>query len=218
MRVLHVSHLYCPSVGGNQIQNQGLSETLAAWGEEVAVFTTNAVAPKELTQRDKARVPLPTCEVINGVTVRRFAPYHRVRKVLVKGGGLVVRAAHGVGARRLGHRLALLRSRGPFTPQMPGAIGRYRPDVMQAHGGFPATTYFCYLARKRYGFPLVIRPTTHVAQGWHTHPFQLEMYRVADRQRNRPGALRRVGWGRVSTTAQHRRRESRCLRGSQDGG
>jgi glycosyltransferase involved in cell wall biosynthesis len=29
--------------------------------------------------------------------------------------------------------------------------------------------------------PLVIRPTTHVAQGWHKHPFQLEMYRVADR-------------------------------------
>ena len=181
MRVLHVSHLYCPSVGGNQIQNQGLSEMLATQGETVTVFTTNAVLPKHLTQRDRAYVPLPACEVINGVTVRRFAPYYRVRKAFVKSSGVVARTAHSVGAHRFGHRIELLRSRGPFVPQMLGAIRRYRPDVIQAHGGYPATTYYCHVARKRFGFPLVIRPTTHVAQGWHRHPFQLELYRVADR-------------------------------------
>lgn len=181
MRILHVSHLYYPSVGGNQIQNQGLSETLAARGETVTVFTTNALLPKQLTQRDRAYVPLPTCEVINAVTVRRFAPYYRVRRAFVKSSGVVARTAHGVGAHRFGYRLEMLRSRGPLVPQMPGAIRRYRPDVIQAHGGYPATTYYCHVARKRFGFPLVIRPTTHVAQGWHRHPFQLELYRVADR-------------------------------------
>ena len=181
MRILHVSHLYYPSVGGNQIQNQGLSETLAGWGDEVAVFTTNALLPKQLTQHDRGYKPLPERETIHGVQVRRFAPYYRVRRVFVKSSGLICRGAHQVGARRFGARLDLLRSRGPLVPQMVRAIRGYGPEVIQAHGGYPATTYFSYLARKWYGFPLVIRPTTHVAQGWHKHPFQLEMYRVADR-------------------------------------
>jgi len=181
MRVLHVSHMYHPSVGGNQVQNQGLSETLAGWGEEVAVFTTNALLPKQLTQRDKTFSPLPTCETINKVMVRRFMPYYRLRRVFVRSSGVVSRGARQVGARCFGDRVDLLRSRGPLVPQMVRAIRQHRPDVIQAHGGYPATTYFSHVASRRYGIPLVIRPTTHVAQGWHRHPCQLEMYGMADR-------------------------------------
>ena len=180
MRILHVSHLYHPSIGGNQVQNQGLSETLAAWGEEVTVFTTNAVLPKQLTRRDHDFVPLPAMEVIGNVTVKRFTPYYRTRRALVRGGGIMLAMARWAKARRFQDSVDLLRSRGPFIPQILWAIRRLRPDVIQAHGGYPATTYFCWLARRHFHLPLVIRPTTHVSQGWHTHPLQREFYRAAD--------------------------------------
>ena len=180
MRILHVSHLYHPSIGGNQIQNQGLSETLAARGDEVTVFTTNALLPRQLTQFDRGFVSLPKTELIHDVTVRRFTPCYLTHKLLVKGGRIISPVVRWGKATRLRHAAALLRNRGPFVPQMLWAIRRFKPDLIQAHGGYPATTYFCYLARKYFGFPLVIRPTTHVAQGWHTHPMQLEFYRTAD--------------------------------------
>lgn len=180
MRILHVSHLYYPSIGGNQTQNQGLSETLAACGEEVTVFTANALLPKQLTQCDRDFVPLPETELIKDVTVKRFTPCYLVHKVLVRGGRMIAPIVRRVTTTRFRRSATLLRDRGPFVPQMLWAIRKYKPDVIQAHGGYPATTYFCYLARKYFGYPLIIRPTTHVAQGWHTHPLQLEFYHTAD--------------------------------------
>ncbi len=181
MKILHVSHLYYPSCGGNEIVNQGLSEALAARGEQVTVFTTNAVVPGQLAQRDPDFAGLPPTEVINGVTVRRFTPRHRERKIFARAARVVSAAARCVRARRWDQSIEILRSRVPFVPQMLGAIRRYRPDIILAHNGYPTTTYFCYLARKYFHYPLIIRPTTHVAQTWHRHPFQLEMYRAADR-------------------------------------
>ena len=180
MRLLHVSHLYYPSVGGNQAQNQGLSETLAAWGETVTVFTTNALAYGQLTRFDRNSTPLPKTETIHSVAVRRFTPWYFGHKMVARAARIVAPVLRWAGADRLGHSAMLLRSRGPFVPHMLRAIRQLKPDVMLAHGGYPATTYFCYLARRHFGYPLVIRPTTHVSQGWHTHPMQLEFYRTAD--------------------------------------
>ena len=180
MRILQVSHLYAPSIGGNQAQTQGLSDTLSVWGEDVTVFTTNALLPGQLTRFDPGFTPLPKCETIGGVTVRRFTPWYLGHKLFATSATITNPLLRGIKATRLRDSAMLLRSRGPFVPQMLWAVRQLKPDVIQVHGGYPATTYFCYLAKRYFGYPLVIRPTTHVSQGWHTHPMQLEFYRTAD--------------------------------------
>jgi glycosyltransferase involved in cell wall biosynthesis len=181
MRVLYVCHLYYPSFGGNRAQGQGFSETLTKLGEDVTVLTVNVMQPSQLYRRDPHYRPLPRREVVNGVAIRRFTPCHGLRGIFHRVAPLLSYAAQRCGATRFVHALDLAKSRYPFVPHMLWAIWRHHPDIILANNGFPFTTFLCYLARKWFGYPLAIRTTTHIAQGWHKHPFQREIYRVADR-------------------------------------
>ena len=71
MRIIHVSHQYAPAIGGSEQYITDLSENLVRRGHTVDVFTSQA--------RDYHawRNELPAGEVINGVTVRRFASLTR---------------------------------------------------------------------------------------------------------------------------------------------
>ncbi len=72
VKILHVSHLYYPSVGGNQYHNQLMSEKLAEMGEEVHVFTSLATDMQHFSSFDPSLQNLPEQETKNGVHVRRF--------------------------------------------------------------------------------------------------------------------------------------------------
>src|SRR6185295_9597698 len=72
MKILHVCPLYYPSLGGNQVHVQTISEKLAALGEEVHVFTAKVMERYQFEAPDPAAAPLKSYEVINGVHVHRF--------------------------------------------------------------------------------------------------------------------------------------------------
>ncbi len=126
MRILHVVHGYAPSQGGSQWLTQRLSEELAQrWGDEVTVFTTNALQMESFRRRDLPMLP-PGEETINGVRVRRFAVDNRA--------GWLRRVAAGVAYRlRLpgNDRLRTLEN-GPVVPGLRAAIAASEADVVFA--------------------------------------------------------------------------------------
>ncbi len=72
MKILHVSHQYFPSIGGNQYHNQLMSEKLAELNEEAHVFTSHTLHMEEFSSPNPTLRNLPLKEIINGVRVRRF--------------------------------------------------------------------------------------------------------------------------------------------------
>ena len=72
MRIVHLPNLYAPSVGGSPEPRQVLSEAFAAGGDDVTVFTSNAIDASGFYVDDPTlRVEIRR-EVRNGVSIRRF--------------------------------------------------------------------------------------------------------------------------------------------------
>ncbi|OGX39105.1 MAG: hypothetical protein A3C36_04310 [Omnitrophica WOR_2 bacterium RIFCSPHIGHO2_02_FULL_52_10] len=69
---------------------------------------------------------------------------------------------------------------GPFLPGMLGAIGWLRPDIMLSINTYLMHTYFCYLAKKLFGIPWVISPTSHLTQEWYISALNIRMLNAAD--------------------------------------
>jgi hypothetical protein len=75
MRVAHFIHRYPPAVGGSEAYFARLSEWLAARGDEVVVFTTDADELSAFWDRSARRLPAGV-EMRNGVEVRRCPLWH----------------------------------------------------------------------------------------------------------------------------------------------
>lgn len=178
MKILHVCQLYSPSIGGNQLHIQVLSEKLVQSGVQVHVFTANALTPAQFTHDDPSFTPLPPQENVNGVHVRRFAVNYRLRQFLfrtlynIRGG---YRAVHAVLGSSFEHWDV-----GPLTVQMLWAIRKLKPDLIVAVINYSFTTYVCYLAKKLFGFKLAIMPITHLSNPKTFNPFLRTMYAKAD--------------------------------------
>lgn len=178
MKILHVSPLYYPSIGGNQYHVQLMSEKLAWLGNEVHVFTSRAVHPRYFRTPDTNINDLPLEEVINGVHVRRFRINYRLldftwqRNIKVRGVYRLFRALTG--------NTFELWEHGPVVWGMLSAIRRLKPDVILAANNYSFTTYLCYLAKKFFKIPLVLMPIIHPADPWTNHPSLKIMYDAAD--------------------------------------
>jgi len=70
LKVLHISHLYHPSVGGVEEHVRQISERLAAMGDRVTVFTSTGQSARSFVGREGFYSPGK--EVISGVKVVRF--------------------------------------------------------------------------------------------------------------------------------------------------
>jgi glycosyltransferase involved in cell wall biosynthesis len=178
MKILHVSHLYHPSVGGNQYHNQLMSEKLAELGEEVHVFTSLALHMGHFTAPDASLKGLPKNEVINGVRVHRFEIDYQFmdvalqRKPKVRGVYRLFKAATG--------EAFTLWEHGPVMWSMLNAVSRLRPDVIVATNYYFFTTFLCCLAKRFSKIPLIIMPITHIRDPWNRHPYIKKMYDQAD--------------------------------------
>src|SRR3990167_819428 len=84
MKILHVCPLYYPSLGGNQIHIQLLSEKLAELKQDVHLFTVNALVPAQFSREDPSFKLLPEEENITGVHVRRFKIDYDLHDLLFK--------------------------------------------------------------------------------------------------------------------------------------
>ncbi len=72
MKVLHVSPMYDPAVGGGELHLKELCESLARRGHEVTVMTTNVTDSWDLWSGKYGG--LPDREMAHGVKVLRFHP------------------------------------------------------------------------------------------------------------------------------------------------
>ena len=178
MKILHVSPLYYPSVGGNQYHVQLLSEKLARLGNEVHVFTSRAVHPRYFRIPVAGTNDLPLEEVVNGVLVHRFGIHYGFLDLAWQR-GIKVRGAHRLFRAVTGNTFELW-EHGPVVRGMLGAIRRLKPEVMMAANNYSFTTYLCYLAKKFFKVPMVLMPITHPADPWTNHPCLKKMYDAAD--------------------------------------
>jgi glycosyltransferase involved in cell wall biosynthesis len=178
MKILHVSHLYYPSIGGNQLHNQLMSEKLAQLNEDVTVFTAHAFKVEHFFQPDKALSQLPYEEMVNGVRVQRFDINYGLMSVLLQK-KFKIRGIYRLFKALTGQTFGYW-EHGPVVLRMLPAIKRLKPDFMLATNNYFFTTYLCYLAKKFYKIPLVYMPITHIAERWTYHPFAQKICNAAD--------------------------------------
>lgn len=74
MKLLFVSHLYPPAVGGVEIHLKHLTEGLVRRGHDVRVLTSDAYSTEAFFLGDRRRLDRPA-EAVNGVQIKRL-PFH----------------------------------------------------------------------------------------------------------------------------------------------
>lgn len=156
-RIVHVCPRYLPARGGAELFFAAISEALAARGERVSVWTTDAATVRGFTDPDGPRLPAGP-ERIAGVEVRRFPvrylPASRVVRTL----------AHllPLGTRWQADTLRWT----PFVPALTRAATHPDGPISLVHvAGLPYSSVLFAGVRlaERAGAPLVVTPFTHVA-------------------------------------------------------
>ena len=160
LRLLHVTHQYAPAIGGAERYITDLSETLAARGHAVDVFTSAAVDGN--TWRDA----LTAREQIRGVHVRRFRSRLRARSAwrLLEWGKRQWQT--NPQRRQPLAEAAVWYGNGPVLPNLAPTILRRARDydlvhISQLHYAHALPAYWAAKAR---GLPVVLTPHLHVEQ------------------------------------------------------
>ncbi len=164
MKILHVSPMYSPAVGGAELHLKEISEGLAARGHDVTVLTTNARNSWDLSDAKPAN--LPEVESIKGVKVVRLQPSNggTLEKLLLAGQN--VRGGYR-GLNWLFSPSGLeLFLRGPRTYGVVPYLLRAKADVVASMNWHWPLAYYCHLARRLRPFKLVGIPLFHTAEEW----------------------------------------------------
>lgn len=163
MKIIHVSPMYYPTLGGAELHLKEVSEELAARGHEITVLTTNALNPWDLWHGTYGK--LPETEMINGVQVVRFHPSGGILASLL---GQWVRLRGGYRSLRMmvgKDGMEMLFGR-PFLLQLIPYLLRARADIVMTMNWHWASAYHVYLARKLRRFAVVGTPLFHTAENW----------------------------------------------------
>jgi len=163
MRILHVSPMYYPALGGAELHLKELSEGLVSRGHEVTVVTANVSDHANLWPGKHGN--LVEREVINGVKVIRFSP----------NGGVLGSAVQGWQRIRGGYRSSILLfgkdrmeliTGNPMLVQLIPYLIRTRVDIVASMNWYWPPAYQVHLARKVKRFTLVGIPLFHTARPW----------------------------------------------------
>ncbi len=180
MRYLHLIHRYWPARGGSEKFFIELSERLAADGDEVTVFTTDAMDIQHFWLPGKERVGVPR-ESHEGVRIERFAvrrfPKHpQALRVLSRLPGFTLKSLFSFP-----------------SPLVPGMLARIwsseRFDLVHATAlPYDSILYSAWRIASRQGIPLVMSPFFHLGESGsdevsrhYTRPHQLRLVKSADR-------------------------------------
>lgn len=177
MKILHVSPMYVPILGGAELHLKEISEGLASRGHDVTVLTTNALNAWDLWNAKPGN--MLDVESINRVKVVRLQP---------DGGALgrVIRLCWNL---RGGHRgLNWLLSPSGFNLFMQGPrtfgvipylLSSKAHVVASMNWNWPLAHY-CHLARRLKAFRLVGIPLFHAAEDWCGSDIYQRMLRNCD--------------------------------------
>src|SRR5437660_10112175 len=163
MKILHVSPMYCPVVGGGELHLKELCESLAQRGHEVTVMTANVTDSWDLWLGKYGG--LPDRETVNGVKVLRFHPQgdfwgRALDKWLNLRGGY--RTLNWV---LTSENIEMVARYPRVLPIIPSVL-RYGADIVVSMNWYWPTGYYTYLARKFGRFILVGIPLFHTAEFW----------------------------------------------------
>jgi len=180
VRCLHIIHRYWPARGGSEKFFEEISERLAADGNDVTVWTTDAIDIQHYWLPGKERTDIPRDEH-NGVHVRRFNvrrfPKHaQALRILDKIPGLTAKS--------------LFSFPSPLVPGMLKHIATNQKfDIVHATAlPYDSILYTAHMVAKRQGIPLVYSPFFHLGEEgaddvrrFYTRPHQMSLVKSADR-------------------------------------
>lgn len=160
MKILHVVQCYHPAVGGSEWLVKNLSELLVSrYGDEVTVFTAAADKPAYFWRQEGSALPAGT-EVIQGVAVRRFKVFRRLRRPRM----LLAHTFHRL--RLPYHDWARTLQLGPLISGMTQAIADSDADVVFATS-FPFLhMYYALAGARQADRPAVLLGAIHALDKW----------------------------------------------------
>ena len=163
MKIIYVSPMYPPALGGAEHHLKAISEGFASRGHEVTVLTANICSTWDLWPGHYGN--LPKMEVIQGVKVIRFLPDGGLwgkaldRWLWLKGGW---RSASFL----LSPEGVEMLSQSPRIFMTIPHILRFDADIVASMNWYWPPAYHAYLARRLKRFTLVGIPLFHTAQPW----------------------------------------------------
>ncbi|UCH97393.1 MAG: glycosyltransferase family 4 protein, partial [Candidatus Aminicenantes bacterium] len=154
-RLLFVTHLFYPAVGGVEIHIKNLSAGLVKRGYRVKVLTTNAYSTVAFFLGDKRRID-KTAETIDGTEVERLGFKTFGSRILNKLCLFACRVKYPFNS------WIRFLSFGPRNRRFIDKIIAHNPDVIFAAPLPNLNVYYAYKAAKRLKKPLVIIPSYHI--------------------------------------------------------
>ncbi len=177
MKIVHVSPMYAPALGGAEHHLKAISERLVSRGHDVTVLTADVSFHEDLWPGRSGQ--LPRREILNGVKVVRFSP----------SGGLVNSGLDLWKRLRGGYRSLRLvfgedgmefLTRKPFLSPLIPYLLRSRADIVTSANWYWPPAYHVYLVRKLKRFTLVGIPLFHTAEFWCGNSVYGRMLAVCD--------------------------------------
>jgi len=173
-KILFVTHLFHPAVGGVEIHIKHLSAALVKRGYAVNVLTTNAYSTEAFFMGDKRRVKKQE-ETIDGVHVHRVGFKTFGSRLLNKICILACRLKFPF------NRWVRFYSFGPRSPQFIHEIVVQDPDIIITVPLPTLNVHYAYKAAKQLNKPLIIIPSYHIADRCcFYNPLFFKMLREAD--------------------------------------
>ena len=163
MKILHVSPMYFPVLGGAELHMKELSEGLAARGHDVTVLTTNTRNSWDLGNAKLAS--LPEIEWLNGVKIVRLQPDGGALGKLIQ----LCWNMYG-GYRSFSWLLSPsgvnLFLQGPRTFGVIPYLLSSNFDVVASMNWYWPLGHYCHVARRLKPYKLVGIPLFHTAEDW----------------------------------------------------
>ncbi|MCJ7580633.1 MAG: glycosyltransferase family 4 protein [Candidatus Aminicenantes bacterium] len=170
-RVLFITHLYFPALGGAERVFQKMAEGLAKRGHDVTVLTSDALSTEEYFHNIQNK--LPEDDTLNGVHIIRQELATNIYKVL-----------------NIFHRISRLRGVGTlFSPLLFGPhfykkyfiILKQDFDVIIAGPTPTSTLFYGFLFKKKHpNSRFVIFPCMHIEDRLHTSPVNIWVLKKAE--------------------------------------
>lgn len=164
MKIVHVTPLYYPALGGCELHVQRLSRGFVARGHQVTVLTANVRDIRQLALGTFGG--LPEEEVVDSICVRRFRPDGGTAGKTLDVWQNLIRGSYRSLSLLLGeYRANALLTKPLFIQIIPALLAIQADIVLSANWFWPAA-YCVHLAYKLRNFPLVGMPLLHTAEPW----------------------------------------------------
>ncbi len=155
LKLLFVTHLFYPAIGGVELHIKNLSEGLVKRGYDVGVLTTHAYSTEAFFLGDKRKMDKAK-ETVNGVKVERLGYRTFGWRVLKKLRHIACRFKYPFNS------WLRFYSYGPRNRSFISKIIEYNPDIIYAAPLPTMNVYYAYKAAQRLGKPLIIIPSYHI--------------------------------------------------------